>query len=76
MFEKVLIAVDDSGHGAELARAAMALTHPRRTEVSVVNQAGTAATTTLSVPNGGAAIWVGIGGWGWPTSPTTMSSSR
>ena len=37
MFEKVLIAVDDSGHGAELARAAMALTHPRRTEVSVVN---------------------------------------
>jgi cysteine-rich repeat protein len=27
------------------------------TEVSVVNQAGTAATTTLSVPNGNAAIW-------------------
>jgi nucleotide-binding universal stress UspA family protein len=37
MFEKVLIAVDDSGPGADLVRAAMALTHPRRTEVSVVN---------------------------------------
>lgn len=37
MFERVLIAVDDSGPGADLVRAAMALTHPRRTEVSVVN---------------------------------------
>ncbi|MEO8842027.1 MAG: hypothetical protein ABI591_08335 [Kofleriaceae bacterium] len=27
------------------------------TEVAVINQAGAAATTTLSVPNGGAAIW-------------------
>jgi len=37
VFEKVLIAVDDSGPGADLVRAAMALTHPRRTEISAVN---------------------------------------
>ena len=37
MFEKVLIAIDDSDHGADLVRAAMALTHPRRTEAWVLN---------------------------------------
>jgi nucleotide-binding universal stress UspA family protein len=37
MFEKVLIAVDDSDFGADLVHAAMAVTHPRRTEVTVAN---------------------------------------
>jgi nucleotide-binding universal stress UspA family protein len=37
MFEKVLIAVDDADFGADLVHAAMAVTHPRRTEVTVAN---------------------------------------
>jgi nucleotide-binding universal stress UspA family protein len=37
MFERVLVAIDDSVHGAAMVRAAMALTHPRRTEAWVVH---------------------------------------
>jgi nucleotide-binding universal stress UspA family protein len=37
MFETILIAVDGADQGADLVRAAMAVTHPRRSEVWVAN---------------------------------------